>query len=105
MTNEEIQKIINIGDMCHIDGHDDDLYKFVGFEDCQWQKRKSFHHTPDPPSTCSRCKGTMKFIFNDEFMVGCHSHADYANAGTNWQSDITIIQKNISFLTEELFEI
>jgi len=87
MTNEELQEIINIGDICHFDDVDK-RYEFIGYWPCQWQESQM----------CRKCKGTMKFVSNDLFVVGCHSNTN--------GSDITIVQKGSEFiLSEELFEI
>ena len=94
MTNEELQKIINIGDICVFSNYHE-KYKFVGYEHCHWQG------TPD----CHKCKGNMKFVSNGLFVVGCHSYTKgYGNG--KYGSDVTIVQKGTEFiLTEELFEI
>ena len=56
MTNDEIQSIIKIGDIC-ITSKDGVYRKFVGYDKCRWQA-VIMNNRYD---SCSTCKGRMIF--------------------------------------------
>jgi len=97
MTNNEVQNIIEINDICKIH-HMPQFFRFLGYEPCEWQARyiEKFY-------TCQVCKGRMIFI---EIETGKTSTACHSQTGTNRgnHSDVEIIQKN-NLLPEELFEL
>ena len=97
MSNEEVQSIIKIGDIC-ICREDGIFREFKGFERCEWQSDKSGFFT------CTTCKGRMIFEneSNNKITVKCHSHTGWK--GEN-HSDVSIKWRNNKLLPEELFEI
>ena len=96
MTNNEVQNIIEINDMCKLRyNKPDDLFRFLGYESCEWQLWSG-------NTKCQACKGRMIFIEDsiDRLSIKCHSMM--GDDGCN-HSDVEIIQKYI--LPEELFEL
>ena len=99
MTNEELQSIIGVGDICTISGRE--YYKFLAFVECEWQIK--FLPGYD---ACKECKGKMSFenIKNKQVVISCHSHGG-KDKGKNY-SDVEIIEKcHDQILPKELFEI
>ncbi len=95
MTNEELQNLIDEGDVC-INGNDGILRKFVGFDKCKWQTSTGY-------DSCSSCKGRMKFeSYDGNIDTMCHSHGGMTKKNT---TDVEIIFKLGKILSEELFEI
>ena len=94
MTNEEVQNIIEINDICKINDQGSN-FRFLGYKSCRWKTL----HVND--FLCNVCKGYMIFESdNGQILTSCHS---FSNSEGN-HSDVEIVQKNI-ILPEELFEL
>ena len=92
MTNEEVQNIIEINDICKINDQGSN-FRFLGYKSCRW---KTLHVNDFP---CDTCKGNMMFESDDgQLLTSCHS---FTNLEGN-RSDIKIIYR---MLPEELFEL
>jgi hypothetical protein len=101
MTNEELQNVINKGDICITDS-DGILRRFVGFAKCEWLSTEdALSHIYY--SACLKCKGRMIFedVSSKQRKVRCHSHT---SKGGN-HTDVEIIYPIGDLLGKELFEI
>ena len=96
MTNQELQDIIEIDDICELHNHPGN-FRFLGYGHCKWQTS----YISGNEFICSTCKGNMTFEASDgKLLTSCHS---FTNKDGN-NSDVEIIHK-YRMLPEELFEL
>jgi len=101
VTNEELQSIINKGDVCITDSGDV-LRKFIGYSKCQWKYggniSANFY-------SCSKCKGKMIFesITDGKISIKCRSINGISPSKN--RTSVKIIYNFGELLSEELFEI